>query len=392
MNRRVIRRLLALALPATLAGQVPNWSVQRDLLIDGADADLVAISTVLVDRDGRILVWQGDDARILVFDSHGARIGSIGRAGEGPGEFRALTLGGFRGEDLWVSDPILRRTSFFNAQGQFIGSMRWPSQLGEGKDAVAPMFGVQPHAMHATGSEFTVVSLPARIPMPSWWPWPDQRTGLILADSVGRLRRTIMALPDPIPDRCFVRYVAARTGPGVLRAPFCFDGMAAVASDGSRVASVTFSPSDASGATMRLRVALASGVVDVDRALALEPVRIPRAAADSARAVFLRDPGPYGIQPEKRAAVRNLRVPEFFPPIRDLVVGLDGTLWLGRWPVGRTRSWLVLDERGNRRGRVELPATLRVHAASTTQVWGTQRDRDGIPSIVRYRVMGAPPR
>ena len=107
---------------------------------------------------------------------------------------------------------------------------------------------------------------------------------------------------------------------------------------------------------------------------------------------FLRDPGPYGIQPEKRAAVRNLRVPEFYPPIRDLVVGNDGTLWLSRWPVGRTRSWLVLDERGNRRGRVELPATLRVHAASTTQVWGTQPDRDGIPSIVRYRVMGAPPR
>ncbi|MEZ4379310.1 MAG: hypothetical protein R3B35_13620 [Gemmatimonadales bacterium] len=352
----------------------------------------VAISTVLVIAMGGSSCGRATMHRILVFDAGGAWIDSIGRAGEGPGEFQTHPRWFPRRRPSGSLDPILRRTSFFNGQGQFIGLMRWPSQLGEGKDAVAPMFGVQPHALHATGSEFTVVSLPARIPMPSWWPWPDQRTGLILADSVGRLRRTIMALPDPIPDRCFVRYVAARTGPGVLRAPFCFDGMTAVASDGSRVATVTFNPSDASGAAMRLRVALASGVVDVDRALVLEPVRIPRAAADSARAVFLRDPGPYGIQPEKRAAVRDLRVPEFYPPIRDLVVGNDGTLWLGRWPVGRTRDWLVLDERGNLRGRVELPATLRVHAASTTQVWGTQPDRDGVPSIVRYRVVGASPR
>ncbi len=76
----------------------------------------------------------------------------------------------------------------------------------------------------------------------------------------------------------------------------------------------------------------ATGEIVVDRVLSLERVRIPRAVSDSARNHFLATPGPYGIQPERRAAVRQLRVPEYYPPVRDVIVGQDRTIWLGRWP------------------------------------------------------------
>ena len=377
---------VAIAVSAPISAQTPIWTAAEDLTIDGSEANLVTTSKLLVDHAGRMFLWQPDDDRILVFDRNGARIDSIGRAGEGPGEFRALTLGGFRGADLWVNDPLARRSSFFDDRGRFVGSMRWPSQLGRDGDAVAPMFGVQPHGIQADGTELVVVRLSPRAQPPTWWLAADERTALLVTDSLGTVRQVIMSLPDQVPDSCFVKYVAAKTGPGVIRKPFCFEGAMAIASDGSRVVSVTFPSAAESSGDLRLRVARATGEIVVDRVLSLERVRIPRAVGDSARNHFLATPGPFGIQPEKRAAVRQLRVPEYYPPVRDVVVGQDRTIWLGRWPNGPKRWWVVLDQNGRMTGRIQLPTNLRVSAASRTAVWGTRLDRNGIPSIVRYDV------
>jgi hypothetical protein len=79
--------------------------------------------------------------------------------------------------------------------------------------------------------------------------------------------------------------------------------------------------------------------------------------------------------------------PDFYPPVRHLVAGRDGTVWLSRRPEGATSTeWLVLDEDGEPTGRVEVPSALRLMMAERSTLWGVERDQFGVDYIVRYRV------
>lgn len=81
-------------------------------------------------------------------------------------------------------------------------------------------------------------------------------------------------------------------------------------------------------------------------------------------------------------------MPQFGPPFTQVKLGLDDTIWLARAAGADAQEWLVFDGRGEPLGRVALPPPQRfvLGAASRAHVWGIVSDRDGVPSIVRYRV------
>jgi hypothetical protein len=79
------RLFLALSL-----GALPPASAQ-DLRIDGTNANMVQIWAMAVNQQGTIAVTQMQDGKILLFNSKGVPLGSFGRRGEGPGEFRLLS-------------------------------------------------------------------------------------------------------------------------------------------------------------------------------------------------------------------------------------------------------------------------------------------------------------
>ena len=73
-------------------------------------------------RDGNFYVQDNGNFRIAVFDNNGEYIRSIGREGEGPGEFIAAAILWIHEETIAVVDEGNRRTTLFNTDGTYIES------------------------------------------------------------------------------------------------------------------------------------------------------------------------------------------------------------------------------------------------------------------------------
>ena len=80
----------------------------------------------LLADDGRYYVADYGDSRIAVYDSEGEYLHSIGREGEGPGEFRFPQLLWVEEGRLAVYDPSLRRTILFSTDGTFLKTQSYP--------------------------------------------------------------------------------------------------------------------------------------------------------------------------------------------------------------------------------------------------------------------------
>lgn len=82
------------------------------------------VSSLTVDREGRLYVVDSKEANLIVFDQNGRFLRRIGQKGQGPGEF----IFPFRviltpGELLMVEDISNRRFSFFSVDGEYKGSL-----------------------------------------------------------------------------------------------------------------------------------------------------------------------------------------------------------------------------------------------------------------------------
>lgn len=79
----------------------------------GRIAGVVALSS------GGIAVADGSNQLVVLFNSEGQRIGTVGRSGSGPGEFRLIqSIRRCWGDSLAVYDPALRRISVFGGMGE----------------------------------------------------------------------------------------------------------------------------------------------------------------------------------------------------------------------------------------------------------------------------------
>jgi 6-bladed beta-propeller protein len=88
---------------------------------DGTPAELGEPRSLAVDAQGRIYVVDSKPAAIKVFTPDGKLVRSIGREGEGPGEFRVGFIA-VRDDHLVLHDPRLSRTSVWDTAGNFIRS------------------------------------------------------------------------------------------------------------------------------------------------------------------------------------------------------------------------------------------------------------------------------
>src|SRR5690606_34756847 len=129
LRRRLAVVCLAAMSPWPLLPQRPVLPATTELVLSGKQLDLVAIANLIIGKDGRLHVWQDADGMIRRFDSAGGELGSVAPNGEGPGEFRLRSLGGVVGDTLWVSDPMLRRTTMFRADGSLLRTTRWASTV-----------------------------------------------------------------------------------------------------------------------------------------------------------------------------------------------------------------------------------------------------------------------
>jgi len=103
---------------------------EEELTFGGGEGPEEAIlyrpRTILVDEGDNIYVSDYQDAVIKVFDPDGKYVKTIGRKGEGPGEFQAMTDMAFLPDGrLLAFDIRQRRTSLFDRSGDFLSSHPW---------------------------------------------------------------------------------------------------------------------------------------------------------------------------------------------------------------------------------------------------------------------------
>jgi len=83
-----------------------------------------------IDGRNRVYIFEYSESVIKVFGEDGKFLKTIGRKGQGPGEFgQALFIGFCPDGRILVTDGQNRRTSFFGPEGDFLSSYQWKTNI-----------------------------------------------------------------------------------------------------------------------------------------------------------------------------------------------------------------------------------------------------------------------
>ena len=401
--------VLLLCVPVGIRAQVAcptPWRLDEVLRIGSPEsADLImSINDLAVGPDSALYVAQAMVPAIKVFSLDGELLRQIGRAGQGPGDIsRAASGVGWIGDTLWIAD--LGRIQLFTNDD------RVPEQVIE---FTLPMPGegtrITPGRLLEDG---TLIG--GRRSITDWRAWltaPSlplrrlSRSGEILdtiavvdwsssaveyEEDPGRQWLSIHPLKD-LPDHGLKEYLTT------------------LKPDGSAVVQIGGVNEGRNPATFDMLVISIHGDTLLNQAIEYQPREVTSAMenrlADEFAAVVvgdhispsLRTPmGETMRERRRRAARRAFWVPEYHPPVRQIVAGTDGTIWLLReMREDRVDVWEIYDSYGTLEGRIEVGdghrfgkpwgSRLDIVIASRDEVWATTFDEFSVPYIHRYRV------
>ena len=194
--------------------------------LDGPGLDVVSMfSSVAVDRRGRVLVWEGGEAEISVFGSTGRYLRTVGRRGEGPGEYGSISHIGVGPRYIHVFEYHKGRT-MLDHDFQVVRTDRFPGQILSvavvSDDVVVfvadvptpASVGHQLHLLRPSG-EMASHGYDGGVYSSELTPWATTRTAVAGEGStvwavpleVNRLVRWDLA-PEPMVGRVFDRRVA----------------------------------------------------------------------------------------------------------------------------------------------------------------------------------------
>lgn len=351
---------------------LPLLTLEERFTLGGPDApepeSFTGEPALAVGPDGVLYVLDRGPATVHRFDEEGVYLGTMGRRGEGPGEFTSPASLGFTGDSLWVRNFSPTFVAFFDSSGEYLGQYTVDDpMIARGGMPIGPT------AMLQGGARYEVSGVPlaeagaGRVDVP-----------ILLTRTDGGVD-TLAFASDP----------AAFFLPGVGTMnswrPDARSPLHAAAADGSAVWIAEWA--DLVPGVVTLRRVVVDGT-ETRHTLPLPPIPLPAtsrdsiiaAASDSVRASAARVEAQFGrpmfeLPDDLEGAVaEELALGTHLPPIRRMVPGADGSLWLERATAPNRSEWLVLDGGGEAVGRVDLPAGHRLRAASLREVWTTRQD------------------
>lgn len=376
--------------PAEARVQIPPRDVGDVALsigvLDGpAEEQLYRVRTPLRLADGRIVVPNGGTSEIRFFDGDGKFLTSVGREGDGPGEYRSIDwLRPYRGDSLVVFDSRLQRLTVLDGRGA-TGRM---VSLGPGGGPVTtvPAGGTG----RGTGRVFAVgvfdgggfLARRGEISV-----GPGDTTAVrrdvfeyVRFDPEGRPVADLVSLPGD------EMHVWAEGGSRSVR-PRAFGRTTSVEVWHDRVFV-------ADGTGFRVRVLDADGrpvgTLEADR----PPRPITEADRDRWLQAELERLGDGLGRRIGEPALRAMDFPDTMPPHGDLLVGEDGSVWLEEYrpPHKEAASiWTAFDARGALAGRLRFPTGFRLTWVGGASVLGVLVDDLGVERVVLYRLPEAGP-
>lgn len=313
---------------ATAWQDTSGWKLVPEFVIAPTGdtlTELVDPYTLAVDSRGNIYINERRDAHIKVFGPDGQFLRRIGKAGEGPGEFRGLVMA-MRGDTIIAHDPRLGRTSLLDLDGRLLttwptlccnfasvvaeadGGILVPGEIGRSEDAAAQgVFGAFGWIRYASdGTVRDSLYGPPDLDVPVWHYYE------------GPTRQHSISNIPWMPQR-----IRVRTPDGLML----------------------------HGSTAEYRLILSQGDRDTVRVIEREATAVP--IADSLRSGVVRDR--IARIPELASVARLEDVPTHYPLLGTPIVASDGRLWVPVPAAVPHERFEVFDDRGVLLGSVVNP-------------------------------------
>ena len=403
----VIALFLCAPAPSHAQDACPTpWRMDEVLRIGSPEsADLIrSVYDLAIGPDSALYVGQAMVPAVTVFSLDGQLLRQIGRAGQGPGDIQLAAFGvGWIGDTLWIADR--QRIQLFTT------NERVPEEVIDFALPV-PKEGTRltPGRMLADGSV-----LAGRRSLTDWQAWVTapslalrriSRAGQIL-DTIASVEWTSNAVEyERVPGRTWLAPHPLSDLPPVGLNEY----LTALTPDGSTVVQVGRVREDGNPPTFDILAISISGDTLLHGTVEYEPRGISSALEDRLADGFaaaivgdhidpaLRPPVSETMRERQRRAVRSaFWVPEYHPPVRQVVAGTDGTIWLLReLREDSVDVWEIYGSDGTLEGTIEIGEgrtsavpwfpRLGIAIASRDEVWGTTFDELDVPYIHRYRV------
>lgn len=346
------------------SGKVPRLGGRPELQVgeglSGGAAAFGKVAGVLLLPDGGVVVADEHTGQVKVFDSQGRLRRSVGRTGEGPGEFRAFgTLQRLPGDSLLVYDPRLARVTVLD--GGYTVARTEPIALGS-----VPGIG-RVHRISDGTYLVTVASLGG----------PDGPRGYVdleidvrRYDPAARRLRPVARSPGR---QLFRNPRGALVNAPVLRtASVAFHGDRVVLGNG---ASWMISEYAANGTLAR---SVRRGGID----LRLSEARYRRAE----QAILARFSGDAGVAQRWRRAFGEVPRPDWVPAYRRIIAAPDGGLWVEKFTLEGEApgGWSVFDPAGRYLGDTPVPAGFELLGVDEGRAYGVFRDEYGVEYVRVY--------
>lgn len=308
-------------------------------------SDFHRIAAALIVSDDRVIVVDAGP-RVRLF-AGGREVSAIGRAGEGPGEYQAISvLSAFGTDSIFIFDPRLMRASVFDLAGNFARSFVLASRRGETTEALPVALGVFDDGTILSGARQFLPGEQGRtgVLRPNLLLMRHDRTGAAL-DSIGYIAGDQVAVSAGI----------------LMRFPFLRRTLIAVGGD------EFYSTTNDS-----LLVALRSSSGRLVRVVREStPLRVVTAAE---------------LAPLQRSGI-TLPSRVTHPAIETLFRDAVGRVWIQTTAdQGKTGDWFVHDATGKRLGMVAMPSRFRPLHATRSAVIGIWQDTTDVEFIRGYRL------
>ncbi len=327
-----------------------GWTVQEgDLaltetlhLVEGPDFYFGEIYNVAVDDTGRIYVADGPAGHVKVITPDGTPQDTIGRPGEGPGEFqRPFRLGLTSEDSLYVMDS--RSVSVFSPEGAFAYSFLVQGGTGLPRNMMIPP--------ETPGAFF------AYLPFPQAASKATARTVIRHLGSDGEVGDTLFAVRS------------RQVNPDGQSFPF------------SRRPSFSLGPEGAFHHAWNdsLRVTTYSQTGERQRVVEIPFDPVPVSPDERKAALSDRSK-------DERAALQE-HVPDTKPAFEHFLVDDEGRYWFGRpTETPDSTAWWMAQPDEQWVGTTTLPSDVQIMTVRNGRAYGRTTTDAGAPALVRYTV------
>ncbi|HVT43401.1 MAG TPA: 6-bladed beta-propeller, partial [Thermoanaerobaculia bacterium] len=342
------------------------WTISGDPLLDigvvdgPAEYQLYRASSAVRLSDGRVVIANGGTNELRFYDPEGRHLASIGRSGEGPGEFQDLQrVWILPGDSLLAYDFLPSRLSVFSPDGEFVRSQHYSSPDGRQILIRGPL---------ADGS-----IIAAGVPI---WSSPGAASGVVRDsvpyyryDPLGTVPHTFGRFPSAEVFRIVTGDDWQLTGVPFARVP-----VTAVAGNAVHFGSAS---------TYELYTYSANGELERVVRLSMQPRAVTAADIDQYRRERLELAEREGMRPSMERMLSVLPFPGTMPPYDRAIADSEGNVWLSDYRPARHEpaTWRVFSPDGVFLGSIDAPAQFEVIQIGTDFIlahWSDEMDVEHI--------------